>query len=202
MSEETKDKEQETLDNSQETLQKEQEAADKSNKTTAEDTHQEESQEEEKELTVEEKLDKATEEIADLKDQLLRKIAEFDNYRKRTIKEKTELILNGGEKTIVSILPVIDDMERALKNMQKAEDVAAVLEGVELIYKKFLDILEKQGVKTIKTENEDFNVDLHEAIAQLPAPTDEMKGKILDCTLTGYTMNDKVIRHAQVVVGL
>ena len=202
MSEETKDKEQETLDNSQETLQKEQEAADKSNKTTAEDTPQEESQEEEKELTVEEKLDKATEEIADLKDQLLRKIAEFDNYRKRTIKEKTELILNGGEKTIVSILPVIDDMERALKNMQKAEDVAAVLEGVELIYKKFLDILEKQGVKTIKTENEDFNVDLHEAIAQLPAPSDEMKGKILDCTLTGYTMNDKVIRHAQVVVGL
>ena len=202
MSEETKDKEQETLDNSKETLQKEQEAADKSNETTAEDTPQEESQEEEKELTVEEKLDKATEEIADLKDQLLRKIAEFDNYRKRTIKEKTELILNGGEKTIVSILPVIDDMERALKNMQKAEDVAAVLEGVELIYKKFLDILEKQGVKTIKTENEDFNVDLHEAIAQLPAPSDEMKGKILDCTLTGYTMNDKVIRHAQVVVGL
>ena len=202
MSEETKDKEQETLDNSKETLQKEQEAADKSNETTAEDTPQEESQEEEKELTVEEKLDKATEEIAGLKDQLLRKIAEFDNYRKRTIKEKTELILNGGEKTIVSILPVIDDMERALKNMQKAEDVAAVLEGVVLIYKKFLDILEKQGVKTIKTENEDFNVDLHEAIAQLPAPTDEMKGKILDCTLTGYTMNDKVIRHAQVVVGL
>ena len=202
MREETKDKEQETLDNSKETLQKEQEAADKSNETTAEDTPQEESQEEEKELTVEEKLDKATEEIADLKDQLLRKIAEFDNYRKRTIKEKTELILNGGEKTIVSILPVIDDMERALKNMQKAEDVAAVLEGVELIYKKFLDILEKQGVKTIKTENEDFNVDLHEAIAQLPAPSDEMKGKILDCTLTGYTMNDKVIRHAQVVVGL
>ena len=202
MSEETKDKEQETLDNSKETLQKEQEAADKSNETTAEDTPQEDSKEEEKELTVEEKLDKATEEIADLKDQLLRKIAEFDNYRKRTIKEKTELILNGGEKTIVSILPVIDDMERALKNMQKAEDVAAVLEGVELIYKKFLDILEKQGVKTIKTENEDFNVDLHEAIAQLPAPTDEMKGKILDCTLTGYTMNDKVIRHAQVVVGL
>ncbi len=202
MSEETKDKEQETLDNSKETLQKEQEAADKSNETTAEDTPQEDSKEEEKELTVEEKLDKATEEIADLKDQLLRKIAEFDNYRKRTIKEKTELILNGGEKTIVSILPVIDDMERALKNMQKAEDVAAVLEGVELIYKKFLDILEKQGVKTIKTENEDFNVDLHEAIAQLPAPSDEMKGKILDCTLTGYTMNDKVIRHAQVVVGL
>ena len=191
-SQEAIDKEQEATENSQET-------GDKSQEPTTEDTPQEE---EEKELTVEEKLEKAEEEITDLKDQLLRKIAEFDNYRKRTIKEKTELILNGGEKTIISILPVIDDMERALKNMQNAEDVAAVLEGVELIYKKFLDILERQGVKTIKTENEDFNVDLHEAIAQLPAPTDEMKGKIMDCTLTGYTMNDKVIRHAQVVVGL
>lgn len=199
MSEETIDKEMEAMDNSQEITEKEQEATDKSQETEDETTSQEE---ETKEPTTEEKLEKAEEEITDLKDQLLRKIAEFDNYRKRTIKEKTELILNGGEKTIVSILPVIDDMERALKNMQNAEDVAAVLEGVELIYKKFLDILEKQGVKSIKTENEDFNVDLHEAIAQLPAPSDEMKGKILDCTLTGYTMNDKVIRHAQVVVGL
>ena len=158
--------------------------------------------EEPKELTPEEQLAKAQEEISDLNDKLLRKIAEFDNYRKRTIKEKTELILNGGEKTIVSILPVIDDMERALKNMQNAEDVSAVLEGVELIYKKFMDTLEKQGVKPIKTEGEDFNVDLHEAIAQLPAPTDEMKGKVMDCTLTGYTMNDKVIRHSQVVVAI
>ena len=202
MNEEKIDKEMEAMENSQEksqeTAEKEQEATDKSQE--AED--ETDSQEEAKELTPEEKLEKAEEEITDLKDQLLRKIAEFDNYRKRTIKEKTELILNGGEKTIVSILPVIDDMERALKNMQHAEDIAAVLEGVELIYKKFMDILEKQGVKTIKTENEDFNVDLHEAIAQLPAPTDEMKGKIMDCTLTGYTMNDKVIRHAQVVVAL
>ena len=158
--------------------------------------------EEPKELTPEEQLTKAQEEIADLNDRLLRKIAEFDNYRKRTIKEKTELILNGGEKTIVSILPVIDDMERALKNMQNAEDVSAVLEGVELIYKKFMDTLEKQGVKPIKTEGEDFNVDMHEAIAQLPAPNDEMKGKVMDCTLTGYTMNDKVIRHSQVVVAI
>jgi len=165
-------------------------------------TEEEDKAEEAKELTPEEKLAKAQEEIDELKDTLLRKIAEFDNYRKRTIKEKTELILNGGEKTIVAILPVIDDMERAMKNMQKTEDVNAVLEGVELIYKKFLGILEKQGVKTIPTEKADFNVDLHEAIAQLPAPNDEMKGKIMDCTLTGYTMNDKVIRHAQVVVAL
>ncbi|MDY4614178.1 MAG: nucleotide exchange factor GrpE [Bacteroidaceae bacterium] len=156
----------------------------------------------EKEKTTEEKLQEAEEEIASLKDQLLRKIAEFDNYRKRTIKEKTELILNGGEKTVVAILPVLDDMERALTNMEKAEDVKAVVEGVKLIHKKFLDILSKQGVQPIDTKEAIFDVDLHEAIAQLPAPCDEMKGKVMDCTLTGYKLNEKVIRHAQVVVGL
>lgn len=163
---------------------------------------QEAGQPEEKEKTAEEKLQDAEEEIANLKDQLLRKIAEFDNYRKRTIKEKTELILNGGEKTVIAILPVLDDMERALANMEKTEDVAAVVEGVKLIHKKFIDILGKQGVKAIDTKDATFDVDLHEAIAQLPAPTDEMKGKVMDCTLTGYKLNDKVIRHAQVVVGL
>ena len=166
------------------------------------DQPQEAGQPEEKEKTAEEKLQDAEEEIANLKDQLLRKIAEFDNYRKRTIKEKTELILNGGEKTVIAILPVLDDMERALANMEKAEDVAAVVEGVKLIHKKFIDILGKQGVKAIDTKDATFDVDLHEAIAQLPAPTDEMKGKVMDCTLTGYKLNDKVIRHAQVVVGL
>jgi molecular chaperone GrpE len=154
------------------------------------------------ELTIEEQLEAANKEIANLKDQLLRKIAEFDNYRKRTIKEKTDLILNGGEKTITTILPVIDDMERALKTMQNAEDVSAVVKGVELIYKKFMDILSKQGVSVIDTKEADFDVDLHEAIAQVPAPTPELKGKIMDCTLTGYKLNEKVIRHAQVVVGL
>ena len=154
------------------------------------------------ELTIEEQLEAAKKEIANLKDQLLRKIAEFDNYRKRTIKEKTDLILNGGEKTITTILPVIDDMERALKTMQNAEDVSAVVKGVELIYKKFMDILGKQGVSVIDTKEADFDVDLHEAIAQVPAPTPELKGKIMDCTLTGYKLNEKVIRHAQVVVGL
>lgn len=161
-----------------------------------------EPQEEEKELTTEEKLEAAQKEIEDLNDKLLRKIAEFDNYRKRTMKEKTELILNGGERTIIAILPVIDDMERALKNMKNADDVAAVTEGVELIYKKFIEILKKQGVEPIETANADFDVDLHEAIAQLPAPMDELKGKVMDCTLTGYKMNEKVIRHSQVVVGL
>ena len=169
---------------------------------TAPETEQTPQEEEEKELTQEEQLEAANAEIASLKDQLLRKIAEFDNYRKRTIKEKTDLILNGGEKTIVTILPVLDDMERALKNMQKAEDVSAVLEGVELIYKKFMDILGKQGVSVIETAEADFDVDLHEAVAQLPAPTPELKGKVMDCTQTGYKLNDKVIRHAQVVVGV
>ena len=169
---------------------------------TAPETEQTQQEEEEKELTVEEQLEAANAEIASLKDQLLRKIAEFDNYRKRTIKEKTDLILNGGEKTIVTILPVIDDMERALKNMKSADDVNAVLEGVELIYKKFMDILGKQGVSVIETKEADFDVDLHEVVAQLPAPTPELKGKVMDCTLTGYKLNEKVIRHAQVVVGV
>lgn len=170
---------------------------------TTEQTNEETPEvEPEKELSVEEKLEAANQEIDSLKDQLLRKIAEFDNYRKRTIKEKTELILNGGEKTITSILPVIDDMERALKNMKNAEDVVAVVEGVELIYKKFIDTLSKQGVTAIDTKEADFDVDVHEAIAQLPAPTPELKGKVMDCTLTGYKLNEKVIRHAQVVVGV
>lgn len=192
MSEELKNEEKKEQQETQETL----------NAQTETDTEKEAGQDKEKELTVEEKLEAANKEIEELNDKLLRKIAEFDNYRKRTLKEKTELILNGGEKTIVSILPVIDDMERALKNMKNADDVAAVLEGVELIYKKFMDILGKQGVSVIETKDADFNVDIHEAIAQLPAPTEELKGKVMDCTLTGYKLNDKVIRHAQVVVGL
>jgi molecular chaperone GrpE len=192
MSEELKNEEQKEQQETQETL----------NAQAETDTEKEAGQDTEKELTIEEKLEAANKEIEELNDKLLRKIAEFDNYRKRTLKEKTELILNGGEKTIVSILPVIDDMERALKNMKNADDVAAVLEGVELIYKKFMDILGKQGVSVIETKDADFNVDIHEAIAQLPAPTEELKGKVMDCTLTGYKLNDKVIRHAQVVVGL
>ena len=191
MSEELKNEEQKEQQESQETA----------NAQVETDTGKEANQETEKELSVEEQLEAAKKEIEELNDKLLRKIAEFDNYRKRTLKEKTELILNGGEKTIVAILPVIDDMERALKNMQNADNVTAVLEGVELIYKKFMDILGKQGVSVIETKDADFDVDIHEAIAQLPAPTEELKGKVMDCTLTGYKLNDKVIRHAQVVVG-
>ena len=155
-----------------------------------------------KEMSVEDKLAAAETKVAELQDKYLRQVAEFANYRKRTIKEKAELILNGAEKTITAILPILDDMERALKNMDKMEDVAAVKEGVDLIFQKFVKILGEQGVKKIETENADFNTDLHEAIAQVPAPSDEMKGKIIDCVKTGYTLNEKVIRHSQVAVGL
>lgn len=155
-----------------------------------------------KEMSVEDKLAAAETKVAELQDKYLRQVAEFDNYRKRTIKEKAELILNGAEKTITAILPILDDMERALKNMDKMEDVAAVKEGVDLIFQKFVKILGEQGIKKIETENADFNTDLHEAIAQVPAPSDEMKGKIIDCVKTGYTLNEKVIRHSQVAVGL
>lgn len=147
-------------------------------------------------------LEAAQAEIAELKKQILYKAAEFDNYRKRVIKEKADLILNGGEKVITAILPVMDDMERALEQMKKADDVQAVVEGVELIQKKFMGILEKQGVKPIETKEADFDVEIHEAVAQFPAPTPEMKNKVVDCTLKGYKLNEKVIRHAQVVVGI
>jgi molecular chaperone GrpE len=147
-------------------------------------------------------LEAAQAEIAELKKQMLYKIAEFDNYRKRVIKEKADLIMNGGEKVLTAILPVMDDMERALEQMQKAENIQAVVEGVQLIQKKFMGILEKQGVKAIETKDADFDVELHEAIAQFPAPSEEMKNKVMDCTLKGYKLNEKVIRHAQVVVGI
>lgn len=182
--------------------QQEQETPVQDNETTVENNDQDsESQAQESQEEVD-PLVAANAEIEELKKQLLYKAAEFDNYRKRSIKEKADLILNGGEKAITAILPVMDDLERALQTMQNADDVTAVVEGVELIRKKFMSILEKQGVRQMETADTDFNVDLHEAIAQFPAPTPELKGKIVDCTLKGYTLNEKVIRHAQVVVGL
>ena len=149
----------------------------------------------------EQELEKAHAALEEQKDKYLRLSAEFDNYRKRTMKEKAELILNGGEKTITSILPIVDDFERALKNMETATDVAAIREGVELIYNKFMSVLGQNGVKVIETQEQALNTDFHEAIAVIPAPQEELKGKILDCVQTGYTLNDKVIRHAKVVVG-
>ena len=166
---------------------------------------EETTEKEEVALTEEEKLaqelEKANAEIEDQKDKYLRLSAEFDNYRKRTMKEKAELILNGGEKSISSILPIVDDFERALKNMETATDVAAVKAGVELIYNKFMTVLGHNGVKVIETKEQPLDTDYHEAIAVIPAPDEALKGKILDCVQTGYTLNDKVIRHAKVVVG-
>ena len=166
---------------------------------------EETTEKEEVALSEEEKLaqelEKANAEIEDQKDKYLRLSAEFDNYRKRTMKEKAELILNGGEKSISSILPIVDDFERALKNIETATDVAAVKEGVELIYNKFMTVLGQNGVKVIETKEQPLDTDYHEAIAVIPAPDEALKGKILDCVQTGYTLNDKVIRHAKVVVG-
>ncbi len=146
-------------------------------------------------------LEAAQEEIAELKDKYLRSIAEFDNYRKRTLKEKSELILNGSEKAITAILPIIDDMERALENGKNTDDAAVLREGIELIYSKFCKTLEGLGLKRIDTENADFDTDVHEAIAMVPGMGDDKKGKVLDCVQTGYKLNDKVIRHAKVAVG-
>ena len=145
-------------------------------------------------------LDTALNEILKLKDQLLRTIAEFENYKKRTLKEKTELILNGGEKTITAILPVLDDFERALADTN-TDDPAAIKEGMDLIFKKFIKTLEGLGVHKIETEDKDFDVDFHEAIAMVPGMGDDKKGKVIDCVQTGYMLNDKVIRHAKVAVG-
>ena len=133
------------------------------------------------------------------KDKYIRLVAEFENYKKRTLKEKSELILNGSEKTVAAILPILDDFERATAD--KTEDPQAIKEGYELIYKKFLKALETLGVNKIETDNADFNVDYHEAIAMVPGMGDDKKGKVIDCVQTGYTLNDKVIRHAKVAVG-
>ena len=170
-----------------------------------EQPQEEERVENETPLTEEEKLIKELEEtkkqIEEEKDQYLRLSAEFDNYRKRTMKEKTELILNGSEKSISSILPVVDDLERAIKNMDNVNDIAAIKDGIELIYNKFISILGQNGVKLIETKEKELDTDYHEAIAVIPAPSETLKGRILDCVQTGYTLNDKVMRHAKVVVG-
>lgn len=144
-------------------------------------------------------LDKANKEIELLKDKYLRTLAEFENYKKRTLKEKTELILNGSEKTVVAVLPVMDDFERAIKD--ESDDPQAIKEGVKMIFNKFVKTLEGLGVKKIDTDGKDFDTDFHEAVAMVPGMGDDKKGKVIDCIQTGYTLNDKVIRHAKVAVG-
>lgn len=182
-------------------LQNNEEAVDLNQDTNKDEANepQEQPQATEEDNSTEE--EKITQQLEVLKDKYLRTVAEFDNFKRRTLKEKTELILNGGEKAITAILPIIDDMERAIENAHKQECVDAVEEGWELIYKKLLSTLEGMGVKKIEVENKDFDVDFHEAVAMVPGMGDDKKGKIIDCVQTGYTLNDKVIRHAKVAVG-
>lgn len=172
--------------------------------TTSENKQEPNKKEDEQELAGEAKLQKeletATKTIEEQKDKYLRLSAEFDNYRKRTMKEKAELIKNGGEKTISAILPILDDMERALQNAAKTKDLDAIRQGIELISQKFHKVLEQEGLQKMEPIGEAFDTDYHEAVALVPAPNEEQKGKVLDCVQTGYKLNDKVIRHAKVVV--
>ena len=168
------------------------------NSENSEDSENSENPEESEEA---DPLAKAQAEIAELKNQILYKVAEFENYRKRTLKERAELILNGGEKFITAILPILDDMERAIENGAKTDDPEVLREGMTLIHQKFMKTLEAQGVSKIDTENADFDTDLHEAVAMVPGMGDDKKGKVIDCLQQGYKLNDKVIRHAKVAVG-
>ncbi len=172
------------------------------NQDTAQETANEPQQQPEEPQTETQTAEENTaKQLEELKDKYLRTVAEFENFKRRTLKEKTELILNGGEKAITSILPIIDDMERAIENAHKQENVDAVEEGWELIYKKLLSTLEGLGVKKMEVVDKDFDVDFHEAVAMVPGMGDDKKGKIIDCLQTGYMLNDKVIRHAKVAVG-
>lgn len=146
-------------------------------------------------------LAEAQAQIEELKDRYLRTVAEFENFKRRTQKEKAELIFNGSEKTVSAILPILDDMERAAANANKTDDIHALEEGWELIFKKLLKTLEGLGVKIIETQDKAFDVDFHEAVAMVPNVEDDKKGKVIDCVQTGYTLNEKVIRHAKVAVG-
>jgi len=193
--EETLKEEETTVENNQEHSENSENSEDSENSEKSENSENSESPEEQ------DPLEAALAEIESLKTQMLYKTAEFDNYRKRTLKEKAELILNGGEKAVSAILPVIDDMERAMENGEKTDDPQVLREGMELIYHKFMKALESLGVKKIETENADFNTDVHEAVAMVPGMGDDKKGKVIDCLQSGYQLNDKVIRHAKVAVG-
>ena len=183
--------EEEILDNEQDT----------ENTENAEETESTENNEETEAAEEEDEISNLKAQISNLQDKYLRSVAEFDNYRKRTLKEKAELILNGGEKAVSAILPIIDDMERAIENGAKTDDPAVLREGMELIYNKFIKALAGLGVKEIETQDADFNTDVHEAVAMVPGMGDDKKGKVIDCLQKGYQLNDKVIRHAKVAVG-
>lgn len=174
------------------------EGADTANDTKAEEAKSE-AEVNNAEPTLEEQLEAAKKEVEVLKDKYLRSVAEFDNFRKRIIKEKAELVLNGSEKAVCAVLPILDDFERALAN--NTDDAKAIKDGMQLIFNKFNKVLESLGVKKIDTDNKDFDVDYHEAVAMVPGMGDDKKGKVIDCVQAGYQLNDKVIRHAKVAVG-
>lgn len=170
---------------------------------TAEDeaTNETNEQEQPAEVTPEERIALLEAQLEKEKKEYVFLMAEFDNFRKRTLKDKAEIIKNGAESAMRNILPIIDDFDRALQATATSEDVAAVREGVELIYNKFIKYLESNGVKEMTTTGETFDADIHEAVTTFPAPSEEMKGKIIDTVQKGYSINDKVLRHAKVVVG-
>jgi molecular chaperone GrpE len=159
----------------------------------------EENAEPQQEISMSEEVYQA--QIKELQDKYIRLMAEFDNYRKRSLKERTDLIKSAGEDILVNILPVMDDFERGLTAMESSQDVEAVKQGMLLIYNKFKEFLMQRGVKEIEALKQDFNVDLHEALTKIPAPDEELKGKVVDVIQKGYSMNEKVIRYAKVVVG-
>lgn len=194
---EKKDKIEENVSNENKTEEQEKQTIEENNCEQMENGNEESVAEE----AEKDPMQKMQEELDALRDKYLRSVAEFDNYRKRTLKEKAELILNGAEKTVLAILPVLDDMERAIENGAKTDDASVLKEGMELIHQKFGKILEGIGVKKIDTADADFTTDYHEAIAMVPGMGDDKKGKVLDCVQTGYTLNEKVIRHAKVAVG-
>src|SRR5574344_591111 len=182
-------------ENSSQTEKKNEEVNQNDSSDNVEDQKQNKEEEADKkseEKTEKDPLEEAQKEIANLKDKYLRSVAEFDNFRKRTLKEKADLIINGGEKTISAILPIMDDFERAMAD--KNEDPKAIKEGFDLIFKKFQKTLESLGVKKIETTDKDFDTDSMEAIAMVPGMGDDKKGKVIDCVQSGYTLNDKIIR--------
>lgn len=147
------------------------------------------------------KVEELTLKVSELNDKYLRLTAEYDNYRKRTLKERMELIKSAGEGTLKSLLPVVDDFDRAISHLNEASDLEAVKKGIDLIYNKFQEFLKRNGVVEIEAKDKDFDTDLHEAVTKIPAPSDTMKGKVVDCIEKGYMLNDKIIRFAKVVVG-
>lgn len=185
-----------------------QEAAEQTAETQAEaqaEANESEEQTQEAEAPAEDtpdaKINKLTEDLEKSNKEYLFLMAEFDNFRKRTVREKADIIRNAGEKVLGELLPIIDDFERAIKANEQADDIDAIKQGVTLIYNKLIKYLEHNQVKAIESTGNDFDTELHEAVTTFPAPSEEMKGKVIDTVLTGYTINDKVLRHAKVVVG-